>query len=82
MATLKGHTRAVCYLAITPDGETLVSGGLDGTVRLWGIASGRNTATLQRVGARPALSPDGRTLATGNQKGIQLWDMPATSDNK
>jgi hypothetical protein len=34
-ARLTGHTSYVFSLAFSPDGETLVSGSGDGTVRLW-----------------------------------------------
>lgn len=38
-ATLTGHQGQINCLAISPDGKTLVSGGTDGTIRTWDIAS-------------------------------------------
>ena len=32
-STLKGHTREVLSVAISPDGKTIVSGAVDNTVR-------------------------------------------------
>ena len=32
-STLKGHTGSVCSVAISPDGQTIVSGSGDDTVR-------------------------------------------------
>jgi TonB family protein len=37
---LEGHGRLVTAVAFTADGRTLVSGGLDGTVRVWNVTPG------------------------------------------
>ena len=38
---LEGHAGLVKSIAITPDGKQIVSASLDGTVRIWDLASGR-----------------------------------------
>lgn len=37
VATLKGHTFRVLYLALSPDGSTIVTGAGDETLRFWEI---------------------------------------------
>ena len=38
--TLQGHTKSVWAVAVTPDGETIVSGSDDKSVRLWSRKTG------------------------------------------
>lgn len=35
VATLTGHTYRVLYLAMSPDGQTIVTGAGDETLRFW-----------------------------------------------
>lgn len=86
-----GHTQAVAF---TQDGATLITGGNNCHARadngqqkvelnLWDVATGRRKGYFR--GELPeimclAISPDGKTLATGDSKGnISLWDLSAAS---
>ncbi|KAI5820294.1 WD40-repeat-containing domain protein [Pyronema omphalodes] len=47
VATLTGHTYRVLYLAMSPDGQTVVTGAGDETLRFWNcFAKGRGTGEI------------------------------------
>ena len=76
---LLGHDKAVMCVAFHSDGNRIVSGGVDGTVRIWDLAGRRAIRIFD--GARGAVhcvavSPDGRWLAAGDAKGgLRLWEF-------
>ncbi|KAI3430499.1 hypothetical protein D9Q98_005094 [Chlorella vulgaris] len=43
LATLTGHTMRVLYLAVSPDGQTIVTGAGDETLRFWNVFPGPKT---------------------------------------
>ena len=75
--TLTGHTGSVHAVAYSPDGATVASASLDGTLRLWNVADGTHRQTLKGHGAdfsAVAYSPDGTTLVSGCGDGtLQVW---------
>ena len=75
IAKLEGHADGVGSVAFSPDGTTLATGSLDGTVKLWDAEMGTDITTFS--GGHPvAFSPDGTTLASvSSGSRIVLWDV-------
>ena len=42
ISTLTGHSHRVLYLAMSPDGTTIVTGAGDETLRFWNVFPSRN----------------------------------------
>jgi WD40 repeat protein len=80
---LKGHKGNISAIAFSQDGSKLVSAGLDGTLRMWKVASGEQPWAARRhqgVVFGVALSPDGRLVASGGRDARLLICDAATGD--
>ena len=83
--TLMGYEGVVGSLEFSPDGEVLVSVGLDGVARLWDVTSAREIEHRGLNGGgilSVAFSPDGETLAAGGKDEITFWDVMAGHEVK
>ncbi len=76
---ISGHEGPVTSVAFTPDGNSLISGGADKTVRVWNLADGTQVRTLAgSTGAvqRVAVTANGtRVLAGSADGGVRVWNM-------
>jgi WD40 repeat protein len=68
LRTLEGHPDSVMSVAVSGDGEWIVSACFDGTVKLWEAATGRELPLTFKGGPSPlvAISPDGNRIACGS----------------
>ncbi len=78
--TLNQHSDAVKCIAISADGQTLVSGSADCTIKIWNVNTGAQLGTLEghtdAVNCL-AIAGDGKTLASGSSdQTIQIWNLP------
>ncbi|MFM7407175.1 MAG: trypsin-like peptidase domain-containing protein, partial [Cuspidothrix sp.] len=77
--TLSGHSGDVTSVAISADGQTLVSGSGDNTIKIWNLGTGQLIRTLSGHSERVrsvAISPDGKTLASGSDDDtIKIWNL-------
>ena len=70
LRTFSGHTGQVHEVRFSPDGQTVLTGSVDGTARLWDVRSGAELRRFTLPNGDPivdavAFSPDGRWIAFG-----------------
>ena len=72
----------VLRVLFTDDGSTLVSGSMDGSIRLWDIASGSVRRTIRDAPSLRDLqiSGDGAYAAVTSTKGLHVWPLAAGPD--
>lgn len=90
LETIPAHTRvsnqvpgrsssSVSVLAYTPDGNTLVSGSYDRTIKVWHRITGQlaypplrgHTGRIEAI----AIHPNGEILASASRDGVRLWNL-------
>ena len=76
---LEDHSEFITSLVITPDGQKLISGSFDETIKIWDLETGYllNTLKFHTGGVKcVAITPDGQTLVSaGWDNTIKIWDL-------
>jgi WD40 repeat protein/serine/threonine protein kinase len=67
-------------VAVSPDGKRALTGGMDGTVRLWDLATGTELRVFKGHGKGTvhcvAFSPDGKRAASASDdRTARVWDL-------
>jgi len=77
--TLEGHEDKVRSVVFSLDGNTLVSGGCDHTVRLWNVETGtciRNFGKHENWVLKVAYAPNGEMVASASaDRMVRLWSV-------
>ncbi|MEQ8384210.1 MAG: serine/threonine-protein kinase [Coleofasciculus sp. A1-SPW-01] len=84
--TINANASYINYLMISPDGEMVVSGNADKTIRFWHLASGQEIRQLTGY-TKPvnyfAINSDWDKLVTGSgDKNIQVWNLVTQEKNQ
>ncbi len=73
----RGHDQgySVESVAISPDGQIIVSGNSDGTIKVLNLHTGELLHNLTELGRvfSVAISPDGQTIASADEDKIRIW---------
>lgn len=75
---LAGHEGPVRSVAFSPNGELLVSGSEDNSLRVWDVATGAGVKTLRGHGSGVrscTFSPDGKLILSGDDQRAYVWNL-------
>ena len=78
----EGHVGTVWAADVSPDGTRAVSGGHDGAVRVWDVASGRELVRLGVPTGRVrtvAFSRGGQRVLVCGLKEVSIWDLKSNT---
>ncbi|RKU15752.1 hypothetical protein C6501_06210 [Candidatus Poribacteria bacterium] len=74
---LEGHADVVYSVAFNSDGSMLASKSKQGTIKIWNPTTRQPVSTINtNTGGDIVFSPDGRLLASGDERGkvVNLWN--------
>lgn len=76
------ETSEINSVAISPDGQTIISRSKDNTIKVRDLKTGKLISTIAGNADEPGTvltSPDGQTVVSSRKNGIQIWDLKTGS---
>jgi len=82
--TLRGHSGWVRSVAISSDGTRIVSGSVDGLVKIWNAETGAEVCTMEGHAGEVfsvAFARDGKRIVSGSGDGlVKIWDAETNTE--
>lgn len=79
----EGHEKSVAAMTVCPDGHHLLTGSVDGTARLWTIATGEPFCVLRghtKTVAAAGFVRQGVPITGSYDRSVRLWDAEACTE--
>ncbi|KAF2320904.1 hypothetical protein GH714_031741 [Hevea brasiliensis] len=80
LANLKGHTEAVCGVALPSGSDKLYSGSSDGTVHVWDCHTGQSTRVINLGDEIGSLISEGPWIFVGLPNVVKAWNIETAAD--
>jgi WD40 repeat protein len=82
LGPLIGHSNWIRSVSFSPDGQRILSGSGDQSLRVWDAKTGETLAVLLAGHGdvlAASFSPDGRQIVSGHSDAtVRVWDMSST----
>src|SRR4051794_36826702 len=80
----EGHYMSITSVCVTIDGNTIISGSQDNTIRLWDLKTRKQIQALECFDSVSSLcvKSDGNIFISDGNRGITLWDLESRKQIK
>jgi WD40 repeat protein len=82
---LAGHDGPVRSVAFSPNGQLVLSGSEDNSVRVWDATGGKDVKTIRGLGYAVhscTFSPDGKHVMASDDRRVCLWNLAGYAESR